>query len=499
MNKAGWDLTAMENQRAIVSDEVTLRPVLDWRQNMARMLLASDLVVIAATVYVTQIVWLGFSAEFRGELPYWVISAAIVFGWTWSLSLNDSRSHRILGVGWTEYVRVISASARFFGLVAIVAFLMKADIARGFLLLTLPFGVGSLLLSRFVWRQWLISRRAKGIYSTRAVLVGASTSVTDLARELDRVTGVGFSVVGACLPTMDHAVLGRVPGGSIPVVGDFNTVIEGLESVRADTVVIASAEDLTPLQVKRISWALEAGRQHLVLAPGIMDIAGPRMHIRPVAGLPLIHVETPTFSKGQRFVKRSVDLVLSSLAIVVLSPLLLALALLVRLTSKGPALFFQERTGRGGSRFRMVKFRSMDIDAEQKLEELRSRQIGIGNEVLFKLRDDPRITPVGRFMRRYSLDELPQFFNVLVGTMSLIGPRPPLPAEVEKYDAHVHRRFLMKPGLTGPWQVGGRSKLSWEESVRLDLSYVENWSLANDLMILLKTVKVVVAPGDSAH
>lgn len=465
-------------------------------------MLVSDFVVIAATILVTQYVWLGFDARLRSDLPYWLISVAIIALWTWALSLNDSRSHRILGTGWTEYLRVIGGSFRLFGFIAIVAYLAKADLARGYFLLTLPIGLAALLLSRLLWRAWLVSRRASGAYSARALLVGSPASVANLAHELKNARSAGFAPVGACVPAPLERSAGAsgsfVSGTDVPIVGNFGSVISAMREHGADTVVIASADDMSATEVKRISWGLEAGRQHLVLAPGIMDVAGPRMHVRPVAGLPLIHVETPAFSQGQRFTKRAVDLIASGLGIIVLSPLLLVLTLIVRTTSNGPALFYQERVGRNGKHFRMVKFRSMVQGAEDQLEALRARQAELGNEVLFKMRDDPRITPAGAIMRKFSLDELPQLFNVFAGSMSLIGPRPPLPMEVEKYAEHVHRRFLMKPGITGPWQVGGRSTLSWEESVRLDLSYVENWSLANDMLILFKTVKVVLAPGETA-
>ena len=491
---------------AVVSDTGAMRNALrlttrNWRVSMSKILLLSDLVVITLVVFLTQMLWLGVDAAYNG-LPYWVISVAIIAAWTWSLGLSDSRTHRVLGVGSTEYLRVITASFRLFGFIAIVAFLLKADLARGYLLLALPLGASALVIARFLWRRWLIRRRADGDYSARTLLVGNPTSVTNMAHELQRTPGAGFTTVGACVPQSTLTDAGSavtVPGTDVPVVGSLDQVLEALASTQADTVVVASAEELSAAQVKRISWALEAGRQHLVLAPAIMDIAGPRMHIRPVAGLPLIHVETPTFSKGQRFVKRTVDILASGIGIIILSPLLLSLAIVVRATSPGPALFFQERVGRHGRLFRMIKFRSMVVDAENQLEALRARQAELGNEILFKMRDDPRITRVGAVMRRFSLDELPQLFNVLFGSMSLIGPRPPLHAEVEKYADHVHRRFLMKPGITGPWQVGGRSTLSWEESVRLDLSYVENWSLANDVLILFKTAKAVIAPGDTAH
>jgi exopolysaccharide biosynthesis polyprenyl glycosylphosphotransferase len=303
-------------------------------------------------------------------------------------------------------------------------------------------------------------------------------------------------VIAACV---DDRVVGSALSDDcdVPVLGDFDAVERVMAATRADTVIVTSGHDLPPERVKRLSWGLEAGRQSLVLAPSIMDVAGPRLHTRPVAGLPLIHVETPRFTPGQRIAKRSLDLVLSGLLIVLLSPVLLALAIAVRFSSDGPILFTQTRIGHNGRPFRMFKFRSMVPNAEDQLAGLVAQQ-NSGNEVLFKLSDDPRVTGLGRFMRRYSLDELPQLFNVVLGTMSLVGPRPPLPSEVSKYADHVHRRFMVKPGITGAWQVGGRSTLTWQESVRLDLSYVENWSLAGDVVILMKTFRAVAAPGSTA-
>lgn len=187
------------------------------------------------------------------------------------------------------------------------------------------------------------------------------------------------------------------------------------------------------------------------------------------------------------------DLVIAAALVIVLSPVFLLLAIAVKATSPGPVLFLQERVGLNGSTFRMIKFRSMVVDAESRIQEVSQLDRAEGNDVLFKMRNDPRVTRVGSFMRRYSLDELPQLFNVLLGDMALVGPRPPLQREVERYDRHVHRRFLVKPGLTGLWQVSGRSDLSWENSVRLDLYYVENWSITGDLVILWRTLRAVIA------
>jgi exopolysaccharide biosynthesis polyprenyl glycosylphosphotransferase len=226
-------------------------------------------------------------------------------------------------------------------------------------------------------------------------------------------------------------------------------------------------------------------------------VAGPRLHIRPLCGLPLLHVEQPDLDGGRRLVKTAMDRIGSLLALLLLSPALIGIAIAVKATSRGSVLFAQTRVGRSGREFQMWKFRSMESDAEQRLSEL-TAQNRHGDEVLFKIARDPRVTPVGRWLRRFSLDELPQLVNVLRGEMSLVGPRPPLPGEVARYGSDVHRRLLVRPGLTGLWQINGRSDLSWDESIRLDLRYVENWSLSMDLLILWRTLAAVVT-GQGAY
>ncbi|MGZ0711693.1 sugar transferase (plasmid) [Coraliomargarita sp. W4R53] len=478
---------------------------LHWRQLYARRLFISDLCVLIWVVFGTQIAWFGLgradlamAQDSRiSAISYWLFSAGLVLIWLWALSLVDSRSHRVIGAGNTEYVRVATTSFRLFGVIAIFAFLSKVDVARGYLLLALPLGILVLIFERWLWRKWLIAHRSMGQYSARVLLVGSADSVTQIAHELERSPHAGYQVVGACVPS--GKIADTVPGTDIPIMGNVDAVHAAMNATQADTVAVTSTDDLPATRVKEISWGLEAGRQHLVLAPSIADIAGPRIHMRPVGGLPLIHVETPRFSAGQRFAKRATDLVATSLGLIVISPILLVLALLVKLTSTGPVLFKQTRIGLRGEEFTMLKFRSMVVNAEELLADLESEQRDSGNTVMFKMKNDPRITPVGRVMRKYSLDELPQLFNVIGGSMSLVGPRPPLQSEVEQYADHVHRRFLVKPGITGLWQVSGRSSLSWEETVRLDLSYVENWSLIGDVGILAKTAKAALAPGETAH
>jgi exopolysaccharide biosynthesis polyprenyl glycosylphosphotransferase len=469
-----------------------------WRDIYAARLVVTDLLVLIWVVFGVQIAWLGIdsalvspgSSRSGMAVGYTVITVIVIVGWMAALSFYDSRTDRVIGVGSQEYKSIADASIRVFGATAIVAYLFKIDLARGYILIAFPFGIVVLIFSRWIWRQWLGVQRQKGLYSSTVLLVGSEASVVHTASELMRLPAAGYRVVGACIPT--GRVADHLPGTDIPVCGTIDNVLEALRATGADTVVVTSAHELSPSRVRELSWSLEPGRHHLVVAPGLTDLGGPRIHTRPVSGLPLIHVETPRYEGSKSVAKRMFDIVSSIILILMLSPLLAVIAITVRLTSAGPVLFTQRRVGVGGAPFRMLKFRSMVTDAEARLHELHKSDRAQGNSVMFKMADDPRITRVGGFLRRLSLDELPQLFNVLQGSMSLVGPRPPLEREVELYDHHVHRRFLVKPGITGLWQVSGRSNLSWEDTVRLDLYYVENWSITGDLVILWRTAKAVM-------
>jgi exopolysaccharide biosynthesis polyprenyl glycosylphosphotransferase len=282
------------------------------------------------------------------------------------------------------------------------------------------------------------------------------------------------------------------PASRLPILGyqpDTASILAAIDACQADAVAVSAGVQLHPQTLRHLGWELAARNVGLIMAPALTDIAGPRIHTQQVAGLPLIHVTTPTLEGGQRVAKRLFDVAISGMMILVLSPLMLIIALLVKLDSPGPVLFVQDRVGMEGKHFGMLKFRSMAVDAEARLGELAHQNQG--NGLLFKMKNDPRVTRIGGFLRKYSLDELPQLINIFAGSMSLVGPRPPLPREVEAYEHDVRRRLLVKPGLTGLWQVSGRSNLSWQDSVRLDLYYVENWSLAGDLVIILRTVRAV--------
>ncbi|RII94807.1 sugar transferase [Clavibacter michiganensis] len=469
-----------------------------WRRTYAVGLLITDLLVLIWVVFGVQIAWFGFETsdvKFDGNvegltLSYTALSVIIIACWMGALTLYGTRSYRVLGTGPQEYRLILDATVRLFGIVAIVAFLSRIEFARGYIIIALPLGLVTLILSRWMWRQWLNLQRTKGKYSSRVLLIGSETSTGFLAKELARQPYAGYLVVGACIPS--GVIAATLPGTGIPILGKLDDLQAAMHAVDADTVVIASNDELSPQRIRELSWSLEPGRQHLVVAPSLTDIGGPRIHTRPVAGLPLIHVETPRYEGSKLFAKRTFDIVASGLILIVSSPLLLALVMIVRLSTPGPVLFKQERIGINGTPFQMLKFRTMVADAEARLLALEKQGRDAGNSVLFKMKDDPRVTPVGRFLRRYSLDELMQLVNVLNGSMSLVGPRPPLAREVEAYESQVHRRFLVKPGITGLWQVSGRSNLSWEDSVRLDLYYVENWSIIGDLVILWKTARAVI-------
>jgi exopolysaccharide biosynthesis polyprenyl glycosylphosphotransferase len=320
----------------------------------------------------------------------------------------------------------------------------------------------------------------------RVVVVGHPETVTDLIRQLARSPHHGMEIVAACLPATDgdEVLMG------VPVYGDLEGVAAAVSRARADTVAVLACPELDGILLRRLAWELEKTDTELFVAPALMDVAGPRTTIRPIAGLPLLHLDHPELAGARQWFKVLFDKVVASLVLLIIAPAMTAIALIIRSIDPGPAFFVQVRIGRDGREFRMLKFRTMIDGAELLRAELVKQ--GTGDGVLFKLKDDPRITRIGGWLRRYSIDELPQLINVLRGDMSLVGPRPPLPDEVEQYVEDTHRRLVVKPGLTGLWQVSGRSDLSWEESVRLDLRYVENWSLILDMQILWKTFTAVV-------
>ncbi|MDP9982284.1 exopolysaccharide biosynthesis polyprenyl glycosylphosphotransferase [Pseudarthrobacter oxydans] len=425
------------------------------------------------------------------ESNYLWFSAGLCVAWWLMLEAWNSRNSRILGSGPDEYKRVAAASLWLFGLVAIFSYVFRVETARGYVGIALPVGLLGLIMGRWLLRQHLSVNRQSGSSMSRLMLLGGPSAVAHLASSLVAAKHAGYLPIAAYTPGVQE-VLSTEPESGLPVLGhkpEAHAILEAIDLCKADAVAVSAGVQLHPQTLRHLGWELAARNVGLIMAPALTDIAGPRIHTQQVAGLPLIHVTTPALDGGQRVAKRLFDVVVSGAIIVLASPLLLIIALVLKLTDPGPVLFKQERVGIEGTHFGMLKFRSMVVDAERRLAELEHRNEG--NGLLFKMKNDPRITPVGRFLRKYSLDELPQLFNIFAGSMSLVGPRPPLPREVAAYEKDVRRRLLVKPGLTGLWQVSGRSNLSWQDSVRLDLYYVENWSLAGDLVIILKTARAV--------
>ena len=474
-----------------------------WQQRYGNWLVASDVIVVAGVVAMAQILRFGTTTRSSlwagyASVAYSAVSVLIVVAWALALAIYHTRAQQVIGAGPEEFRRVWTATLWVFGVIAVISTLFKFEIARGYLAIAFPLGLLALSVNRNLARRYVAAQRRRGRFTTAVLAVGEPRSVTALALSLTRHAAEGYRVVGVCTPGIPHRENLVVPGlGPLTVFPYEADIRHAIVASQADTVALTSAAELGPEGIRDLSWQLEKLGVDLVVSPGIVDVAGPRLTVRPVGDLPLIHVDKPQYQGAKRFQKRAFDVCFALLALLAASPVMIAAAVAVKVTSRGPVFYCSERIGLDGVPFRMIKFRSMDVDADRRLAEVADLNDSVGG-VLFKVRSDPRVTRVGRRLRQYSIDELPQFINVLRGDMSVVGPRPPLRCEVETYDHRVRRRLLVRPGITGLWQVSGRSDLSWEDSARLDLSYVENWSMLSDLAIAAKTVAVICG-GSGAY
>jgi exopolysaccharide biosynthesis polyprenyl glycosylphosphotransferase len=433
--------------------------------------------------------------EIAGGNERWVnqwAAFAVPALWLAVTALNGGYDLRFVGFGSTEFGRLARAFAHLTLATVFVSYAARLDLARGFLVLALPLTLLLSWVGRCLARARLRRMRRSGRAMSRVLAVGGAESVRALALSMRADPAAGLHVVGACLPPHqvdDLIERRRLAELGVPVFGGTSSVSAAVERSGARSVAVI-AGDVGTAALRSISWELEGTGADLIVSSGLSEVVGQRVHVQPVAGLPLLRVDPPHFRGLRPALKGVFDRLVAVTALILLAPLLLLLAVLVRCTSRGPAFYLQQRVGRGGRPFRMVKFRSMHVGADTRLPDLEHSNVAEGP--LFKLRDDPRVTPIGRWLRRFSLDELPQLLNIATGSMSLVGPRPPLPSEVAQYEGDVRRRLLVKPGLTGLWQVSGRSDLSWEDAVRLDLHYVENWSFTLDLLVLFRTARVVL-------
>jgi exopolysaccharide biosynthesis polyprenyl glycosylphosphotransferase len=381
----------------------------------------------------------------------------------------------------------------FFALAAGVVFVSRANLARGLVAVMIPSLVVLTVVGRFANRRWLRRARRQGLAVRRVLVVGSVKHVRDVIEHLDRAPWTGYRVVAARLPAAgvhQSLTVGSSHLREIPVLRADVPIYDSLAESGADVLAVAGLEAVKADRLQTLAWELEGTGVDLIVVPAITDVAGPRIAIRPVSGLPMLHVEEPRLTGAARLGKTCFDRATAGAALILLAPAFLVIGILIKFTSRGPAFFHQERIGRDGEPFRIHKFRTMVVDAESRRDML--IESNDADKVLFKIRRDPRVTPIGRLLRRFSLDELPQLFNVFKGDMSIVGPRPPLGTEVEQYESHVKRRLLVKPGLTGLWQVSGRSDLPWDEAVRLDLYYVDNWSMTLDLVIIWKTANALL-------
>jgi exopolysaccharide biosynthesis polyprenyl glycosylphosphotransferase len=460
-----------------------------WQRPYVARLVGAD----ALTAVFGSIVAAGAAGTLRLERDV-VLAPLYVVAWVLALTVGGSYETRRLGVGPVEYTRVLRSGVGVFAAVAAGEIVLGMSMGRP-AVLAVALTILLTLCERLILRRRLYRARWRGEYIDRVIAVGPAADVAHIAATLRREAHHGLEVVGACILDVDgHSPAPLVDGIEetlgVPVLGGLRDVPAAVAATGSQVVAVAATGDLATGTLRRLAWSLEGLGTEVLVSPGLVEVAGPRLTVRPYPSLPLLHVEQPRLSGSARAVKGFGDRFGAGLLLLALSPVFAAVAVAVAATSPGGVFFKQTRIGLDGRPFRLWKFRSMVSDAETLVSSLGEQNEK--DDVLFKIRRDPRITRVGALLRRLSLDELPQLFNVVGGSMSLVGPRPPLPREVEQYATDARRRLLVRPGITGLWQVSGRSELSWEETVRLDLRYVENWTVGLDISILYRTLHAVV-------
>jgi exopolysaccharide biosynthesis polyprenyl glycosylphosphotransferase len=472
--------------------ELAARRVVAWQRAYVRKAVFVDMLCMFVAA--------SFAVNIRFHRPsYWptiylAITLLLPILWAVTVWLCGGYDARFIGVGSDEFRKIFNVGVCLTAVMALASYVTRFDLAREYVAIALPTASVLNLYARYRLRKRLHKKRTCGYGMQRVVAVGHPDSVANLVTELSRDTYHGLSVVGACL-TGDTTIVTEISG--VPVLGGVDETTRAVDLLGADTVAVLACPELSGARMRELAWGLEEYGTNVYMAPALLDIAESRTTIRPIAGLPLLHMEHPRRAGTRIFVKSLLDRTIAAVALILLAPVFTAITLAIRAEDGGPVFFKQIRVGRNGQPFTVWKFRTMVVDAEQL--KMRLAEQNEGNGTLFKMRKDPRITKPGAWLRRYSLDELPQLINVLLGDMSLVGPRPALPEETARYDgSHMIRRIMVKPGITGLWQVSGRSDLSLADSMRLDVHYVENWSLFLDLQILWKTGRAIFS-GNGAY
>lgn len=444
-------------------------------------ILATDAVILVLATL------LGFFLRFGDEAsaaavvgPIQLVGSLLPVFWLTVLIFMGSYDRRNLFVGLTEYSRVVLSAVVVLSVVATMSFLFKFDTSRAYVLVTIPVGMVGLLLERWLWRRRLLAKRRRGIGLAPTVIVGDDDERESLRTAMEARPWAGYR------PVSDI----RRPSTTSEWPEWFDALQGELARTGASALALAGSSASDAAFVRELSWNIEGEGVDLLVGAGVGTTTGPRVSLRVASGLPLLHLDEVALRNTQRVAKRTLDLTGSLLGMIILSPVLLIIAGSILVSSGRPVFFRQRRAGRDQQTFRMWKFRTMVNGADQQRDGLRARQGSDGPT--FKADDDPRVTSVGRFLRRWSLDELPQLFNVVTGTMSLVGPRPHPLDDFHRYADRDLRRLIAKPGMTGLWQVAGRSDLTWDASIELDLLYIENWTFLGDLVILARTVQAVI-------
>jgi exopolysaccharide biosynthesis polyprenyl glycosylphosphotransferase len=450
----------------------------DWKPKLRREIASVDfLVLLSVTVVNLRIrfpqIWIDDLNNY--EIKNIGIATVILSSWIFVLWFNGSRDTNILGFGADEYKRLINAALFSFTFIAFISYIFKLEISRGFVLSIYPSGLISLFIFRRILRKRLLKSRNKGRYVSRVLLLH-SGEADPVEKRLLLAKHAGLNIVQK-LQTKESE--------------EFNhkQIVASALTNNCDQIMVGQSAIISASELRNLGWALEETSIDLVVAPAVTEIAGPRLKVSNVEGLPLLHLDQPVFSGSAKAAKRLLDLFLSTIGLILISPFLIVIALIIKIHDRGTVLYSQKRVGQNNKEFNVYKFRTMYEGSHEKRDEVMAQT---NKDLrLAKSPNDPRITKPGTFLRRWSIDEIPQIINVFKGEMSLVGPRPPLAVEVNMYEKSERRRLLVKPGLTGLWQVSGRSELDWEDSVRLDLYYVENWSLTLDILILIRTAAAV--------
>ncbi|MGV0835534.1 sugar transferase [Mycolicibacterium thermoresistibile] len=471
----------------VMDEDVLLdRPSVDRRR-----------VLTVDAAIITVVLGLAHAGTFRADTrDGWLAGAALsvllACCWLLALELQQSRDISLVGIGAEEYRRVVTATIWVFGLAAVVSVLIEARLPRDYLGIALAVGLSALLLGRHCVRRDLNRRRMQGKFITRVVVLGRPESVHLLCSSFGRTPGAGYRVVGVCLPGFTGTVGAELatPTGVVPVLGGDDAVESALRLAGADALAVAAIDHIGHEKMRRLVWRLQSMDTDLIVVPGMTDVAGHRLRMRPIDNLPLFHVSAPRQEGPSVIAKRVFDLTFGMAALAAALPVMVVAPAAIKIDDGGPIIFRQRRVGQSGETFRIVKFRTMRVDAEARHDAERTAARHHG--VFFKSATDSRVTRVGRYLRATSIDELPQLLNVLAGSMSIVGPRPLVPGEGQSVEHFLERRALVKPGITGLWQTSGRSALSEDERIRLDHSYIDNWSYVHDLVIVWRTIRTVL-------